>query len=698
MNRHRSWLAPLVAVLWLAAMGVLVVLVVKFTSWEQEATVADMAAFVLAAAIAAAPVVRWGWNAVVPRATRPEQVESAKGTLAALVWEQWRDESVIRSLADPIPVVWRLVEDRELSDHRHLGGERFLDGDGDDVSRLAGDFMKLGRRRLVVTGDAGTGKTTLVIRLLLELAGPGRDPAGPVPVLLPLSGWDTAGDGDLHAWLARSLERDYPALRSPDFGDEVAMALVKGNHVLPILDGMDELPAPSRAGIVKALAGSLDDADAFVLTTRTGELRQAIEDAGRPLPSAAVIAPEPLTRATAETYLRARLPPEPGPVWEGLLSGLRTGTPEALSQMAGTPLGLWLLHAVYIEPGADPAPLAGTLGRDPEELRAHLWDGLIRVLLAARPPGGRPDRRSGRRELLPRRAWDPVRTRGYLRRLARVLSAHDTRDLAWWRLGGQVLSDEERKRAAMSIWMAVGWGFGLGAGIVGQISIMVTLPVAFGAGFGVWTAIRKGFTDTPGRVSIQLRGRLLDLARQLTPVLLAKVMLGVVGVAGASLVAEAEPWVAVQVALWAALTLTPGFVLIEWMQQPTPVTAPVTPYQAWRASRTLAILCAVVPGLTAGLVAGLVIGLESGPWSGIRAGVLSGVFAGLTFGLTMVHHSAWPAYETTARHLAARGECPRNLMRFLDDAHRVGLLRVVGPVYQFRHADLQDHLAGRSKG
>jgi hypothetical protein len=32
-------------------------------------------------------------------------------------------------------------------------------------------------------------------------------------------------------------------------------------------------------------------------------------------------------------------------------------------------------------------------------------------------------------------------------------------------------------------------------------------------------------------------------------------------------------------------------------------------------------------------------------------------------------------------------------MPFLDDAHRLGLLHAVGPRYQFRHAQLQDHLA-----
>ncbi|GAT65838.1 NTPase [Planomonospora sphaerica] len=36
---------------------------------------------------------------------------------------------------------------------------------------------------------------------------------------------------------------------------------------------------------------------------------------------------------------------------------------------------------------------------------------------------------------------------------------------------------------------------------------------------------------------------------------------------------------------------------------------------------------------------------------------------------------------------------PVRLIPFLDDMHRLGLLRTTGPVYQFRHAELHDHLA-----
>jgi hypothetical protein len=51
------------------------------------------------------------------------------------------------------------------------------------------------------------------------------------------------------------------------------------------------------------------------------------------------------------------------------------------------------------------------------------------------------------------------------------------------------------------------------------------------------------------------------------------------------------------------------------------------------------------------------------------------------------------AYVIASRWLAYRRLLPGDLMAFLEDAHRLGLLRTVGPVYQFRHAELQDHLA-----
>jgi len=43
--------------------------------------------------------------------------------------------------------------------------------------------------------------------------------------------------------------------------------------------------------------------------------------------------------------------------------------------------------------------------------------------------------------------------------------------------------------------------------------------------------------------------------------------------------------------------------------------------------------------------------------------------------------------------LAIRWHTPARLLRFLEDARQRDVVRTVGPVYQFRHARLQDRLA-----
>lgn len=79
-------------------------------------------------------------------------------------------------------------------------------------------------------------------------------------------------------------------------------------------------------------------------------------------------------------------------------------------------------------------------------------------------------------------------------------------------------------------------------------------------------------------------------------------------------------------------------------------------------------------------------------------GFNQGLTLGLAAGLAAGRHHAWMAYVIATSRLALAGRLPRNLMSFLDDAHRLGLLRAVGPIYQFRHAELQDRLAAIYRG
>src|SRR5262249_41260333 len=67
-----------------------------------------------------------------------------------------------------------------------------------------------------------------------------------------------------------------------------------------------------------------------------------------------------------------------------------------------------------------------------------------------------------------------------------------------------------------------------------------------------------------------------------------------------------------------------------------------------------------------------------------------GVFGAVLLGAG----SPWVPYTVARLWIALWGHLPWRLMRFLDDAHDRGILRQAGAVYQFRHARLQEHLAG----
>ena len=81
---------------------------------------------------------------------------------------------------------------------------------------------------------------------------------------------------------------------------------------------------------------------------------------------------------------------------------------------------------------------------------------------------------------------------------------------------------------------------------------------------------------------------------------------------------------------------------------------------------------------------------------GLAFGLLGGLVAdsepGGAIALTLFP-DIWLASVAFAE-LAMRERTPVRLMRFLEDARERNVLRNVGPVYQFRHARLQDRLAG----
>jgi hypothetical protein len=127
---------------------------------------------------------------------------------------------------------------------------------------------------------------------------------------------------------------------------------------------------------------------------------------------------------------------------------------------------------------------------------------------------------------------------------------------------------------------------------------------------------------------------------------------------------------------------------------------PLTPRASWRSSFIVAVVFAPVLAILGGfLVGGLVPAFADNPF---ELWVLEGwAFVGLFVAVAAIPACAlaatptWPA-SLTFLQLRFSQHTPLHLMRFFEDARERGVLRTVGPVYQFRHARLQDRLAEKA--
>ena len=123
-------------------------------------------------------------------------------------------------------------------------------------------------------------------------------------------------------------------------------------------------------------------------------------------------------------------------------------------------------------------------------------------------------------------------------------------------------------------------------------------------------------------------------------------------------------------------------VLIGMLNGPVDTVQAASPRSVLSQDRVVAVTTALLTGLDNGII----VGIASGPWIGLAASI---PFAA-TLGLGM---TSWGWFCFTRTWLGIRGVIPIRLMSFWDDAHRRGVLRQVGAVYQFRHARLQERLA-----
>lgn len=618
---------------------------------------------------------------VVIEPVRFDPLAEAVETLKVAVEARWRREEEQGQIHDPVPlpVRWDAAPETLRDSWLNIGGEAALDGRLDQVVEV---YRKVASRRLVVLGRAGSGKTVLTTRFVLDLLG-ARDVRDPVPVIFSLGSWHPERVG-LRDWMAEQLTRDHPFLGAPGpSGGTLAAALVDAQRVLPVLDGFDEIAAGLHRPALNALNTTTLP---LLLTSRVDEYRDAVEGTDV-LTSAAAVVLADLTCDDLADYLPRTTRKD---VWTLVLDEVRNGG--VLAKVLTTPLMVALARRIYSDtPDHDPAELLRF--HDADEIERHLLGSFVPAVYGA----------------------EAERVQPWLGYLADHLTRLGTHDLAWWRFG------TSSKVTGLSVGIAVGMAdLVLEAAVLGALTgrglvFAVMIGLVTGVSFGVahWYVVRAAPLE-PVRTRLRLRGRLGK--RVWSRALLGLAFCGAVGgayglVQGISFWLAWPGWqmntgVLADVVVFALVFGFGGalvFGLVAAMEAPLDLRSAGSPGDLIDANRrhVFGLVAVVVPAFALFVVAATEVGVVVlvalrfevvwTPVTALALGLVGGAGGGLAYVLSL---TAWGQWVVFARvWLPLTGRLPWRLPAFLDDAYRRGVLRRAGAVYQFRHARLQDHFA-----
>ncbi|MEU1284555.1 hypothetical protein [Kitasatospora sp. NPDC005856] len=622
-------------------------------------------------------------SAPAPRGGEPvpaDGEEAALDGLAREVLEQWRDEANVRGLRERVPMVvpWELEpahgSDSNAKLPEHLGFEEV-------VARV----RALTPHQLVVTGPGGAGKSSLVVLIVVELLEarvPGSRES--VPVILSMSDWEPGIS--IQDWVIRRIGEDYGRLVA-GLDRPTVESLVRDRRIVPVLDGFDELLPLARGNAVEALKRALGTKDPLVLTSRPEAYQHAV-DSSPVLRGVPVLRARPVPPRAGRAYLaqmchRDRIGP-----WQTLFDAMESDPEGPVATALSSPLMLWLTATVYAPKESDPRELLDATRLPTQaDIEGHLLDGLIPAVCAQGP---RPSYLPG-----PVRRWRTDCAPAYFRFLADDLRRRRTQDIAWWQLRS-LLTEPGVWGAVVLVVVAacgtaVGYGIaglaallgiapprpGIGVPEVGQalgaVSAMAVIATAFGRVFT--RHLFSGFDNRPRRPAAGTGGRLLLAA---SAVATTAVGVALPGTTSASLCVFLLP-------VLSGVLLT----------RSTEFDMAARPRQLLRDERRIALVeAALVAPAVAGTSLAFFHWLNGDPL--LIGGAL--VVSWSCSAAVLMALSRWGRWTATCLVLAGRRRLPRDVLGFLEDGRRLGVLRRVGGVYQFRHAELRSRLTDGAPG
>ncbi|MFF7564854.1 NACHT domain-containing protein [Streptomyces pseudovenezuelae] len=663
--------------------------------------------------------------------------------LGLRLYDEWSEEATARQLRDPrvLPLTWKsttrnIVDDLRSSNSPvvriRLDGR--LDGRFDEATgRLAEGWARVPNGRLVIIGEPGSGKTVLAMLLTLGLLSI-REPGGCVPVLLPVSSWDPVRE-HLDDWIVRTLAQPYYNGRP-----EIPRTLLTHGLLLPILDGLDEIPESARRSAIRRINHAIGGERPVVVTCRATEYEDLIRSGAPMLRQAAVVEISPVLADDVIAYLaEVRWPAHVD--WAPVFTHLRERRQGAVAAALSTPLMVTSARLVYERGCGRPQELLEADRFDSmHAVEDHVFHRLIDAAYA--PDPNLPD------EMTAPVPWSPAQARRWLTFLASYLHDRRERDLAWWLMSGRLLSAWAGPVTGLGggillVLAAVTWMSMTDSIALKDRGVAVVVALIVGGVFALLHSLVWYVSEArpPGRLTWPARGSAKRLARgfriglvlalvSVVPLMFGWTAIRVIDKPGDQRTPVATALYVEALTVSVALAAVVGCALAahNWLDAPPSRATQVSPTNSLRQDRRSSIVSAMTAGLVTallglpawwvGTVAGeLLLGLLTGEtgWPGRsdvglvaadRWSTLTGAFGnsgsvvgvalllpGVFFSLIVLMGRAWPRFVVARFYLAVRGKLPWRLMTFLADARRRELLRQAGGVYQFRHIRLQETLA-----
>ncbi|MEH1166878.1 hypothetical protein V6V47_15980 [Micromonospora sp. CPCC 205539] len=652
----------------------------------------------LALAVPAVPVL---WRRFVHRPDpAPELTDRAVDRLADRVREGVESDLEQRGLRvlPPIPLSWKWSA-RSLGTSQDaaakptwteqratpLPGMNAI-GPGELDSGSLADLLQVyggvASGRVVLLGDAGAGKTSAALQLVLSALNHRRslDPDDqvrtPVPVILGLHDWNP-GQLDFLTWATSQLLHTYSFLRSTDFGPGVVREMLAAGRVSFVLDSLDAVPPRLRPAVLQKLNALT--AQRIVLLSRGDEMGDAAARRGL-LIGAATLELMPPTAAQAADYLES-FPGTPTRTWQRLLRRLRGDSRDGFITALENPLMLSLVRDLHGREDRLGELLNPRRRRSRRAAEEYLLDT---ILLNAY--GQDPDDDS----TPPSYTVDQARR--WLGRLALRLDETDDRDVAWWRASRRLPFVIQVVMTSTIAGLIGTIASGLVLAIGDGASTVIASAIVFGLLFGMPTGLltQSGGDLMFGSTSDEPRAWAINRLRSLaTP----SAILGWLILAGGEFAfirlrftyflepGEEAPGPIHTLVVTGAFTLT--LMLAYAGARPTGTDrSTADPWTCWKRDLGCGLLIGAVLGL------GGILVLSAGVPS--ARGIAFNLAFGLGCGVTVSR--VWRALLAFV-WLRVQGDGPLRMMHFLEDARARHVLRTVGPLYQFRHARLQDRLA-----